>query len=1170
MMSEDSTTGLLSEILSMDTCKKGVGIPGLTGATSTKTSGVKTDETVGATIRLDHLSPNEIQNIMSILKPYDKNLTVEMEKDPDATGDLGNLGLDLKDRSEMLPNSYNLKKNVSLDASAMAPDMSLDGPSGRINMPERFGSGLSGPSLNGDLPSFTLNKPSVDSGGTFSIPTTGLNGTNVKGDLGGTFKAPDYNLKQDLSLDASAKAPGISLDGPSGTLNASQGFGGNISVPNVNGDFPSLRVNKPSVDSGAKVSIPKEGLTELSTPSDSLGIKKLEIKKGGKKYMPPKFTMPNFNLPQTQVPTGKLDDIDVSGAIDTQFKALELDTKNPDVALNGPKLDFSVPDADVQAPNLDIKSPSKINWPHSKINKPKLHIPMADAALHTPNVDATLPKAEIESPDFDVEASAGKMNWPHLKWKKVKAPKADINADMKPLDTNLSAPSFEGKINAPKAEVDLPKADLKSPDFHAPDLDAGATFGKINWPHLKAKTPKVEGLNTDIDADLKSADLNAGLTLPSAHLDKPSLDYNAPNLDVDTPSGNIKLPSLKKPRFSGLNLKSPNLDADVSTPDLAPKIDGDINAPHLETSTGKFKLPHLKKPKAPGFKVKSPDLNTDLSAPDLSLKAPNIDGELNLPKADLETSKIDIDTPDLETSPGKWKWPTFKKQKAPGLKVKSPDFDTDLSAPDLSLKAPNIDGDLELPKANLEDSKLNIDTPDLENSQGKWKWPTFKKPKGSGLKLKSPNLDADVSAPDLSLSTPQIGEIKGPEVDPLKLELEGPKLDAPDIKAPSGKIKFPTLKKPKLSTLKGLKHDINADAKIPDVNLKGPNINMDTPDTSLSLPKIDTPDFSVTTPDIQGPDIGLNSGDLKLDPKLKLPNAEATAPNLDLKASGPSLKAPQIQGTADLDMNLPKADLKAPKWPKFGFSKPTVKGPNLDVDSDLNAPNLSFPDGNVKLSGAECNLSSPQLNGNLSTPTAGVDASSLEAPEVLVKPPAVNTAVEKHKFPHFKFPKFGFSNSEGNVEVNGVDGEVTPFNTDAAMPMFNVHKLPKSSNDDTAEISDMFEQRKNEIEAKDYLMRKGVCLPVLNVKNKTGEKVDIMERLKKAKEKVPIFNVSPTEARTSLDAGADTGIENSSLSIGNTFKVEKPEWNLERPNISTDENDKFKYGLSNMLGLNTE
>ncbi|XP_037530356.1 neuroblast differentiation-associated protein AHNAK [Nematolebias whitei] len=346
------------------------------------------------------------------------------------------------------------------------------------------------------------------------------------GPLGLGLKDPTALLQKDLSLDALAEAPSVSFNGLSGNLNTDHGFGGKIRSPTLNGDLPKLSLNNRSADAGATVMMPSTGLMgpeinadiggrlkapnasvstpQVKTPSASIDIEKPAVK--ARKYSAPKFTMPHFNLPHLETPKPKMD---ISG--DAAFPSVNKSVEAPNLNLSAPKVDLKNPDFDLNVPKVD---------------------------LNGPDVNA------------DVDMPSGKINLPHLKWKgpKVKGPDADLNADLSAPDLKMSTPKIDGDLSAPSVGIDLPKADLEGTD-----LDIDAPSGKINWPHLKWKGPKVKGPDADLNADL-----NADLSAPDLKVSTPKIDGNlsAPNVNANLPNVDLKGP-----------------DVDVQTPDL------DIDAP---------------------------------------------------------------------------------------------------------------------------------------------------------------------------------------------------------------------------------------------------------------------------------------------------------------------------------------------------------------------------------------------------------------------------------------------------------------------------------------------------------------------------------------------------------------------------------------------------------------
>ncbi|XP_035770875.1 neuroblast differentiation-associated protein AHNAK [Neolamprologus brichardi] len=971
-MDQDSKSASLQQEDSfsvLDHAEEGVVVAGIKDNTISPKSGEKF---VAATIQLDKLEKNDVMKILKVLEPYESNINLLTKKDLSPGVDLGSLGVGLKDSAEIL------QKDLSLDASAQGPTVSLDGLNGKLNGAQGLGVKISEPTLNGDLPSLSLNKPSTDAGATFKMPSAGLTMPDIKSDSSGTLKVPDIN----------------------------------VSAPNLNAPIATLDINKPEVE-------------------------------GKMKREAPKFTMPRFSLPHLDAPKA---DIDVSG--DPGLPSVSGSMERPDLNLSAPKLDLNSPDVNVKAPDANIEAPSgKIKWPHLKWKGQKLKGPDANlnadlstpnASISTPKIDGDLstpdvnvgsaqadikgPDLDVQTPDLNVDAPSGKINWPHLKWKKPKleGSKADldVDADLKKPDLSLSAPKIEGDINVPNAELSLPETELKAPgvDVHGPDADIDAPSGKINWPHLKWKKSKLNGPKADMD-------LNADLSPPDASV--------------------------------------PEIDGEISTPDVSlnlPKADVDIKAPDADINppSGKIKFPTLKKPK---FLL---DVDADLQRPDLGLSVPDVNAKL--PNADLTAPNVE------------------------------------LKASDLSLSAPKIEGD--------------IGTPGIDAGLK------------TGIDLSAPK--TNINIPDQGLSTPKI---------------EGPNVN---VGLPGTDIKAPSLHLPK------------ADLQSSDLSLKTPNVNLYPPKIggSLSAPNIDT---SMPKIELEAPDANVKSPDL-----------DVNLPKADLKDSNIQLKTP------DLDLNSHLGDFKMPHYnhPKLDLSSPEVEAPSINptVEAGIKVPGVS-----TDMPTTDAHISVPAVD--LNAPNVG----DIKGPNVDVKAPDVDASLEKPKMPHFKIPKFSLfgskpkspeTNARADLEGSGSDSDVVE------VPVFKFHRLPQTNIDGIEGITDALRSIKSDSEEKDYVFSKGIRLPVVNATANGGEKIDILERLKIAREKASSVNVSPTEEKTDIDlqhtgAGLDanTGAGDSSLVRGGTFKVDKPEstLGLTVPDISTsDESDKYSLSLSNMLCLNVK
>lgn len=1117
------------------------------------------------------------------------------------------------------------------------------------------------------------------------MPSVGLSGPDIKDDLQADLKLPDGHSSLPQKKLPKFTMPNFHLPPlkkPKGEMDVSADVGiphasANLNTPDIN--LPKLDHKEPVLD----INGPKLSLNSPDVNAEPINIHTDEPSA--------KFKWPHLKWKH---PKGKLPEAAVNADIPDMDP--NLSTLNIQGSTDAPGVDVNLPQADIKGPAVDAKVPNhdfrfgKINWPHlwkkadgdidANLNTPGSPTFNVDGDINAPDIDLDLPKVETDCPkvdmpalNADVEGPSGKIKWPHLKWKKKKGPKADLDIDatqnMPDLDLQLEDPSL------PKVDPDLPTVNA--------ELDAPS--GKILWPHLKWKKPVFNApkSNMDIDADM---DINA---------------------EISKPEGNVSLKENK------LELSAP---------------DAGVNVKDIEHPTVKLKWPTFKKQKrsVPGLNVK--DLDADLDVSGVSMSAPNIDGGINvtdgnidLPKADFESPKLEVDAPDVEAPSGKFKFfkkPLFGTPKTPKVDLNDADLETPelaLDVPDLS--GPKVDGSIDAPELNITSPKTDVDA----DFGSKIKLPKLKLPSFKGLKSKTPEVesvkapDIDVSSnidPDVSLSLPKIGDIGGTQdikvshsglsaptitsnldssdpkldlnlsdhlpklnlpsskndvpnvtdgnIDLPKANFESPNLEvnAPDVEAPTGKFKF--FKKPIFGTLKTPKLELDdTDIRKPELDLNVPDLSapkvdstIDTPELNITSPKTPTLDLNLSdhlpklnlnsskidipvskpdlpsldvkengmelpTTEIDVPDInlktesGLNmsapkSGEILSAPTTKISTDVLEAPDVELKASDrdinlPDLKVSDVAPTADVKFDSHLGDFKSPQnLPQFSKLKPEGPSFNPSIETEIEGPKVSLgshplkdvissPESDLTLpkvveqeKGSKIDIKPPQIEvspqkpmlqhfnlptinfspSNIETSGLDINADSKVVPDVNFKSPDVEgaispkTEVEVKDSPKSKIRlpfKWGFKSNSRTDEEGGADSETDVPDDGDDIPQFKFHTLPKPNFDSIDKSADIFNLSKPDLGVKDYVMSKGVRLPIVNATTKTTEKVDVAERLKKAKEKLPI-SISPSEATTNLP-----------LARGDTFKVEK-----EGTVPDSDEREKLSLSLSNMLGLKTK
>uniref|UniRef100_A0A3B3SC45 Uncharacterized protein n=1 Tax=Paramormyrops kingsleyae TaxID=1676925 RepID=A0A3B3SC45_9TELE len=560
--------------------------------------------------------------------------------------------------------------------------------------------------------------------------------------------------------------------------------------------------------------------------------------------------------------------------------------------------------------------------------------------------------------------------------------------------------------------------------------------GEVNAPSLKGKLLDIKTPEQDNTACLSSPDVMC--SVPNVDFPSISMKNENPDLTVNSLAPDATV-HLTKPRVNGSKVTMPtvgvpepklrglSLDRTNGSPEAIPTF------PNLNGKDVNLQLPNRKVDlSGPNIDTKSPNANMNLTASEvdrggLQYKAPKFKmPQFNLPEIKPKTSDMHIRLPDvkgdMDLSVPDPKMPNFKKPKFgfSGPNVKGPEIDADLNAPDLNLSAPKIEGklntpdiDAKLPKAKFSSPDIDLNSPDLDIDapSGKFKMPNFKKPKFG--KLNTPDIDAKL--PKAKLSSPDL-DLKSPD---LNTDVPSAKINLPNFKKPKFDFSGPKVKGP----------EIDADLNAPDLNLSAPKIEgkLNTPDIDAKLPKakLSSPDLDLKSPDLNTdvPSAKINLPNFKK-PKFDFSGPKVKGPEIDADLNAPDLNvsAPKIEGK----LNTPDIDANLPKKPKFGFSGPNVKGP--EIDTDLNTPhlNLSAPkiEGNLNTPNIDMNLPKADLTGSdlhLTSPYLHIDAPSgqlksinspnadIDSPKFSMKDPDIAGEL---KIPAAKTPTFGISGSK--------------------------------------------------------------------------------------------------------------------------------------------------------------
>uniref|UniRef100_A0A8C6U752 AHNAK nucleoprotein n=1 Tax=Neogobius melanostomus TaxID=47308 RepID=A0A8C6U752_9GOBI len=886
------------------------------------------------------------------------------------------------------------------DIDVEVPDINIEGSKGgfkmaKVKMPS-FGikvPEMGGPDVDITLPKAEIGVKEPKLEGDISIPKIkgeirapeiDVEGPdiNIEGSKGGfkmpKVKMPSFGIKgpkmEGLDVDITPPKAGIDLKAPK--------LEGDISVPKIKGE-----INAPEVD----VEVPDINI---------------EGSKGGFKM--PKVKMPSFGIKGPKMEGPDVDITPPNAGIDLkapklegnisvpkikgEFSAPEVDVEVPDINIEGSKGGFKMPK--VKMPSFDIKG-QKIEGPDVDITLPKAEIdvkaPTLEGDISIPKIKGKInaPEVDVEGPDINIEGSKGGFKMPKVKMpsfgikgQKMEGPDVDIALPKAGVD--LKAPKLEGDISVPKikGEINAPNIDVEVPDINIEGSKGGFKMPKVKMPSFDIKAPKMGGPDVDItlpkaSVDIKEPKLEGDISVPKTkgEISAPEIDVQGPDLNIEGSKGGFKMPKVKMPSFGikvqkmegpDVDITPPKADIDLNAPKLegnisVPKIKGEISAPevdvevpdiNIEGSKGGFKMPKVKMPSfdIKGPKMGGPDVDITLPKAGVDIKEPKLEGDISIPKikGEISVPEVDVEGPDIniDGSKGGFKMPKVKMPSfgIKGPKMESPDVDITLPKAGADIKAPKLEGDISVPKIKGEINAPDIDfeVPDIniEGSKGGFKMPKVKMP---SFDIKAPKLEG----PDVDISLPK-----------AEIDVKAPKLEG-DIS---------------ISKIKG---EISA----PEVDVEGPEINIEGSKGGFKMPKVKMPSFGIKGQKMEGPDV-----------------------NITLPKAGVDIKAPKFEGDISVpkikgEINAPDIDIEGPdiniEGSKGGFKMPKVKMPSFDIK----APKLEGPDVGISLPKAEIDVKAPKLEGDISIPKI---KGEISAPEVDVEGPEINIEGSKGGF---KMPK---------------------------------------------------------------------------------------------------------------------------------------------------------------------
>ncbi|XP_037342577.2 neuroblast differentiation-associated protein AHNAK-like [Pungitius pungitius] len=943
------------------------------------------------------------------------------------------------------------------------PKFGVGIPSATIEVPDKEviidGADVKIPEI--DIEAFTtdIKDPSIElaKGSKFELPGFGFSGPQIKQpdiDLSlsmkdadvtlpeakGDVKLPDVELKE-MSSEVEIKAPQIKIG-----IKARDGSPSKFKIPTL------LDVAAPGID--------------IDDPS-------IEIEGKGSKFQLPSLS---FSGPQIKRP-----DIDLS-----------LSKKNVDVTLPDPETDVKLPDVElketsaeveINAPEIKIGttgtdgSPSKVKMPTLKLPKfgvgtPRatIEVPDLDGDINIDGADIKIPKEvlavevaapsiDIEDPSIELEGKGSKFKLPSLSFsgpqikrpdivlslskKNVDVTLPDPQADVKVPDVELKETSAEVEINAPEIKIGTTGTDgspskFKMPTFKLPKFGFGTPSATIDMPD---KDVKIEGADIDISKQVPGIDIAA-----------PTIDIKDPSIELEAKGSKFKLPGFG---FSGPQTKQPEIDlslskkyvdvtvteakGDFKLPDVELKENSaevEIKDPEIKIGTtgtdgspSKFKMPTFKLPK---FGFGTPSATIEMPDKDVKNERADIDISKQVPEIDIEAPTIDIKDPsiDLEAKGSKFKLPGFGFS---GPQIKQPDIDLSLSKKDVDVTIPEAKGNVKLPDVELKENsaEVEIKAPEIKivtkgGSPSKFKMPTFKLPKfGVGTPhatIEAPDLDEDINVDGADVIIPEevlAVEVASPNIgiDDTAIELDG---KGRKFKLPSLSFSGPQIKRPEI--------DLSLSKKNVDVTLPDPQADVKLPDVEL---KETSAEVEINAPEIKIGTTGTDGSPSKFKmPTFKLPKFGVGTPR-------PTIEGPDLDG----DINIDGADIKIPKEVlavEVAAPSIDIEDPSIELEgkgSKFKLPSLSFSGPQIKRPEIDLSSSKKNVDVTVSDPQADVKLPDVEmketsaeveinAPEIKIRTRGTDGSPSKFKMPTFKLPKFGFGTPSATIEMPDKDVKI--------------------------------------------------------------------------------------------------------------------------------------------------
>ncbi|XP_067242033.1 neuroblast differentiation-associated protein AHNAK-like isoform X1 [Chanodichthys erythropterus] len=890
---------------------------------------------------------------------------------------------------------------------------------------------------------------------------------------------------EDLKVQAEKLEMGVKV--PSGTVDVvipeAKEKESEIKLKKRKMSFPKFGFSKSDTKiPEADTSLQKEGIsvpdteikeTEVTIPAPEVEV---QLKTKSTSGSPSKFKLPTISLPKFDISISKTGEESIAKTDDdaqSEIKAAsavasqDKDKGTGDMEPSKATFESLPVDAEIKIQDTDPGGQgSRFMMPKFEFSFPKLKGPEFKKGASRTDVEkleATL-KHDIESDEgkTDIPEASLKME---VMMKKPKVPSSEhefSKQDVKAPEINVE----RGDTSMAVGEVDVnleSDMNIQTTEMLKDDSTTGGSPFKFKLPTFKlpkfgSSSSKVKTEITDLrgeeitleaeDIFTSVSDLQIDFNVPSQELKKPSISVDLPKVDT---GGQYTL-SLTEAKSSkaevDISLPETNLGelsakAEVPQAKIESKIDQevDLKDPGIKMKRQGFSFPKFgfSKPdiKAPETDVYLTQVDTPEPEGDVKLKE-----SINITVSNVEAEQKDTTTFGATTT---FKLPSINFPKIGGQAMVEektmPDVDTAVKEPEVSSPYAQIKISGEAPSVDIKgphlategQSSVNLKVEDAElvGQGGKLKMPKFgiDLPKVKGFDLSASKTEDIAEVQEIDLKKTEItteGKIHPPERDSKGVDVKIKTLpefgvSKPDVKAPEVDV---SIQKTDISILEGNMdlEEANMDIKVSKVDSDQKGSTIFGSPTKFKLPSISFPKF------------GAKSQKGALD--VNVTDSELEGTNIKSDISKPDVKLqvqpPSDESKVEMSADMPEADSKGQQvkvkrpsfsFPKFGFSKPNIATPEVDVS--IQKAEVSIPEGSVPIKEQTVEVTFPGREDEQKELT-------------IVSSPT------KFKLPEVNLPKFGVKSSKGTASLPSANKDIKGIELTAHEPDIKVsEQVPK-------------------------------------------------------------------------------------------------------------------------------